>query len=41
MSAYAISAFILASWPRPCLAVAGYGFANDAANLLDANTNLA
>ena len=41
MSVYAISAFLPASCPHPCLAVARYGFASDEANLLETNTNLA
>ena len=40
-SVYAISAFLSASWPHPCLAVARYVFASDEANLLGTNTNLA
>ena len=39
-SVYAISAFLLASWPHPCLAVARYAFASDVTNLLRTNTNL-
>ena len=34
-------AFLSASCPHPCLAVARYAFASDAANLLETNTNLA
>ena len=40
MSVYAISAFLSASCPHPCLAVARYAFDKDAANLLETNTNL-
>ena len=40
-SLYAISAFLSASCPHPCLAVARYAFASDMANLLETNTNLA
>ena len=40
-SVYAISAFLSASCPHHCLAVARYVFASDAANLLETNTNLA
>ncbi len=39
-SVYAISAFLSASCPHPCLAVARYVFDSDAANLLETNTNL-
>ncbi len=40
MSIYAIYAFLSASCPHPCLAVARYAFASDAANLLETNINL-
>ena len=39
-SVNAISAFLSASCPHLCLAVARYDFASDAANLLETNTNL-
>ncbi len=41
MSIHAISAFLSASCPHPCLDVARYAFTSDAANLLETNTNLA
>ena len=37
MSVYSISAFLSASCPHRCLAVARYAFASDAANLLETN----
>ena len=40
-SVHAISAFLSASCPHPCLDVARYAFASDAPNLLETNTNLA
>jgi hypothetical protein len=40
MSVYAISAFLSASFPHRCLAVARYAFASDATNLLETNANL-
>ena len=39
-SVYAISAFLLESWPHSCLAVARYSVASDVTNLLRTNTNL-
>ena len=39
-SVYGISAFLPASCPHPCLAVARYDFASDATNMLGTNTNL-
>ena len=40
-SLYAISAFLSASCPHPCLAVARYAFDSGMDNLLETNTNLA
>ena len=41
MSVYAISAFLSASCPHFCLAVARYAFDSNEANLLETNANLA
>ena len=41
MSVYAISAFLSASSPHSCLAVARYAFDSNEANQLEINANLA